>query len=112
MNEELALKVVKSESQKQTAYRIAELYECIAKLEEEKEELITLIDGASVCVELFNSEGEYNKIWKIKWLEKARSIIVDYVDNNSSLTYGGFHLCKKCHRVIKSDKCGYCGHVD
>lgn len=40
--------------------------------------LIELIDGAKVCVELWEADHNAQKIWKNNWLKEARQEIYDY----------------------------------
>ena len=40
--------------------------------------LIQLIDGAKVCVELWDADHNSQKIWKNNWLKEARQEIYNY----------------------------------
>ena len=45
------------------------------RLERERNELAELVDGAYIFVELHKPEGEYNKGWRERWLEKAKRLV-------------------------------------
>lgn len=52
------------------------LKELCQNLERENTELQELVDGAYSVVELsYKPEGEYNKKWRIAWMEKAKRLV-------------------------------------
>jgi hypothetical protein len=49
--------------------------EAVKVLEEKIDDLKTLVDGASIAVELFNTTTPAQIEWRKKWLEKYKEIL-------------------------------------
>lgn len=61
------------ESNGQWSFVLKDLCE---QLEKTNTELMELVDGAYDVVELsYKPEGEYNKKWRIAWMEKAKRLV-------------------------------------
>lgn len=43
----------------------------IAEAAQRMSDLLSLIDGAHIIVELYKAEGKYNQDWRKNWLKKA-----------------------------------------
>lgn len=49
----------------------------VASLKKEVKELLSLVDGVKVIVELFSAEHKAQQEWKKEWLSKAEEALSD-----------------------------------
>jgi hypothetical protein len=62
-------------------------FKTFSMLEKDYLELLSLVDGVTEVVELFETESPAQLEWKKNWLERARKLIGEYVKNKKEQTH-------------------------